>query len=77
MLKFPANYPFSAPSIHMFTPNGRFHLNEMICMSFSNFHNELWTPAWNVEKIMLGLLSFMQSEEITYGGLRETPEKRK
>ena len=59
MLKFPATYPFSAPEIFMVTPNGRFHLGKSICMSFSNYHPELWSPAWGVDKIMLGLLSFM------------------
>ena len=58
-LKFPATYPFKAPEIFMVTPNGRFHLNSSICMSFSNYHPELWSPAWGVDKIMLGLLSFM------------------
>ena len=58
-LKFPATYPFSAPEIFMVTPNGRFHLHASICMSFSNYHPELWSPAWGVDKIMLGLLSFM------------------
>ena len=59
MLKFPANYPFGAPAIYMITPNGRFHLTNKICMSFSDFHPEFWSPAWGVEKIMLGFLSFM------------------
>ena len=76
-LKFPATYPFSAPEIFMITPNGRFHLTNSICMSFSNYHNELWSPAWGVDKIILGLLSFMQGEDSTYGSISATPEQRK
>ena len=76
-LKFPADYPFRAPEIFMCTPNGRFHLNNSICMSFSNYHPELWSPAWGVDKIMLGLLSFMQTEDVTYGSIRATPEQRR
>ena len=74
MLKFPGSYPFAAPEIYMVTPNGRFHLKKQICMSFSNFHPEMWSPAWGVEKVMLGLLSFMQCDDITYGGIKETDE---
>ena len=77
MLKFPANYPFAAPEIFFITPNGRFHLQKSICTSFSNYHPELWSPAWGVDKIMLGLLSFMQSEEITYGGIKVSSQQRK
>ena len=77
MLKFPATYPFNAPEIFMVTPNGRFHLNKSICMSFSNYHPELWSPAWGVDKIMLGLLSFMQTDDHTYGGIRASDEDRK
>ena len=77
MLKFPANYPFAAPEIYMVTPNGRFHLNKAICMSFSNFHPESWSPAWGVDKIMLGILSFMQCEDVTYGMVTATDEERR
>ena len=61
----------------MVTPNGRFHLTGSICMSFSNYHPELWSPAWGVDKIMLGLLSFMQSEELTHGGVRASEAERR
>ena len=77
MLKFPATYPFSAPEIFMVTPNGRFHLGKSICMSFSNYHPELWSPAWGVDKIMLGLLSFMQTEDHTYGSISASEAERK
>ena len=39
-------------------------------MSFSNFHPELWNPAWGVLTIIIGLISFMNTEEITTGGMR-------
>ncbi|KAI6028330.1 UBC-like protein [Pisolithus orientalis] len=42
----PAEYPFRPPSLMMLTPNGRFELNTKICISFTNYHEEEWQPAW-------------------------------
>lgn len=33
----------------------------------SNFHPGSWNVAWSVETILVGLLSFMLSDEITTG----------
>ncbi|PFH52368.1 hypothetical protein AMATHDRAFT_74165 [Amanita thiersii Skay4041] len=54
----PAEYPFRPPSIMMLTPNGRFELNTKICISFTNYHEELWQPAWGVRTAILGLQGF-------------------
>ena len=40
-------------------PSGRFETNTRICLSMSDFHAEMWNPGWNVETILIGLLSFM------------------
>ena len=69
-LSFPPEYPHKPPSIIMFTPSGRFQVKTQICMSFSNFHPELWNPAWGVSTIIIGLISFMNTEEMTTGGMR-------
>lgn len=63
MLKFPKEYPFQPPSILMFTPNGRFLTNKRLCLSMSDYHPEKWNPAWGVGTILVGLLSFMNSDE--------------
>lgn len=68
-ITFPTQYPFKPPTIKMCTPSGRFQINTAICMSMSNFHEELWNPAWSVATIATGLLSFMTSDEHTTGGL--------
>ena len=60
----------------MFTPQGRFEINYPICTSFSDYHPETWDPSWSVQTIVLGLISFMLSEEMTAGGVRTTPEKK-
>ncbi|KAI0797786.1 ubiquitin-conjugating enzyme/RWD-like protein [Abortiporus biennis] len=54
----PSEYPFRPPSIMMLTPNGRFELNTKICISFTNYHEELWQPAWGVRTAILGLQGF-------------------
>jgi len=54
----PAEYPFRPPSLMMLTPNGRFELNTKICISFTNYHEELWQPAWGVRTAILGLQGF-------------------
>ncbi|CDO70699.1 hypothetical protein BN946_scf184798.g14 [Trametes cinnabarina] len=42
----------------MLTPNGRFELNTKICISFTNYHEELWQPAWGVRTAIIGLQGF-------------------
>ncbi|KAF5324683.1 hypothetical protein D9611_004362 [Ephemerocybe angulata] len=54
----PAEYPFRPPSIMMLTPSGRFELNTKICISFTNYHEELWQPAWGVRTALVGLQGF-------------------
>ncbi|CAE6414834.1 unnamed protein product [Rhizoctonia solani] len=54
----PAEYPFRPPSIMVLTPNGRFELNKKICISFTNYHEELWQPAWGVRTAIIGIQGF-------------------
>ena len=76
-LIFPRDYPWKPPRILMLTPNGRFEINQPICTSFSDYHPESWDPSWNVQTIVLGLISFMLSEEMTAGGIRTSVGKKK
>lgn len=76
-LVFPSEYPMKAPSIHMLTPSGRFQINTKICMSMSDFHPESWNPMWSVATIIQGVQSFMASDELTTGGLRDSEANRK
>ena len=75
-LRFPRDYPFKPPRILMNTPSGRFEIQQPICTSFSDFHPETWDPSWSVQTIVLGLISFMLSEELTAGGIRAVPAQR-
>ncbi|MGK3738070.1 MAG: ubiquitin-conjugating enzyme E2 J2 [Bacillariaceae sp.] len=76
-LIFPTAYPMKAPSIYMLTPSGRFQISTKICMSMSDFHPESWNPLWSVATIIQGVQSFMDSEELTTGGLKASESDRK
>jgi ubiquitin-conjugating enzyme E2 J2 len=74
---FPKEYPMKPPGIEMITPNGRFAVNKRICMSMSDYHPETWNPAWHTETIIVGLISFMLSEERTTGCVNSTDEQKR
>lgn len=75
-LIFPKDYPFKPPSVIMMTPSGRFRTNERLCLSMSDYHPETWNPAWSASTVVIGLLSFMLTDEITVGGI-VTPDEEK
>jgi len=76
VLKFPANYPMKPPTVIMRNPSGRFEPDQKICFSMSDFHPELWNPMWSTRSILTGLVSFMNSEDITTGGIKATESTR-
>ncbi|RKF80052.1 Ubiquitin-conjugating enzyme E2 6 [Golovinomyces cichoracearum] len=76
-LIFPPNYPFAPPAIRMHTPSGRFQPSTRLCLSISDFHPKSFNPAWEVSTILIGLLSFMTSEEMTTGSVSSTEAERK
>ncbi|RYC57237.1 hypothetical protein CHU98_g8970 [Xylaria longipes] len=76
-LIFPTNYPFAPPAIRMHTPSGRFQPSTRLCLSISDFHPKSFNPAWEVSTILIGLLSFMTSEEMTTGSVSATARERK
>ncbi|KAK7397863.1 Ubiquitin-conjugating enzyme E2 6 [Neonectria punicea] len=76
-LMFPPNYPFAPPAIRMHTPSGRFQPSTRLCLSISDFHPKSFNPAWEVSTILIGLLSFMTSEEMTTGSVSSTAAERR
>ncbi|KAL8660734.1 MAG: hypothetical protein Q9202_006245 [Teloschistes flavicans] len=76
-LLFPPNYPFAPPSIRMHTPSGRFQPSTRLCLSISDFHPKSFNPAWEVSTILIGLMSFMTSDEITTGSIRASENERR
>lgn len=62
-------YPFKAPKFMMLTPSGRFIPDNYICLSISDYHQEQWSPAWNIETILKGWLSAMSGDNPADSGL--------
>ncbi|MCJ1265598.1 Ubiquitin-conjugating enzyme E2 6 [Lobaria immixta] len=76
-LVFPPDYPFAPPAIRMHTPSGRFQPSTRLCLSISDFHPKSFNPAWEVSTILIGLMSFMTSDEMTTGSVGGTDAERK
>lgn len=74
---FPSDYPFAPPSIRMHTPSGRFQPSTRLCLSISDFHPKSFNPAWSVSTILIGLMSFMTSEEMTTGSMGASETERR
>ncbi|PWY64739.1 hypothetical protein BO70DRAFT_375082 [Aspergillus heteromorphus CBS 117.55] len=74
---FPPDYPFAPPAIRMHTPSGRFQPSTRLCLSISDFHPKSFNPAWEVSTILIGLLSFMTSEEMTTGSVSASEAERR
>jgi len=66
---FPKTFPYAPPRIRMSTPSDRFQTHMDICTTFTNLHPECWNPAWTIETILTGFLSFMTSNESTHGSV--------
>ena len=71
------DYPRKAPSIRLFTPNGRWSINQDICLSASAYHPEAWIPTWNLRTLVLSLRGFMLTQPREIGAISTTPERRK
>jgi ubiquitin-conjugating enzyme E2 J2 len=55
----PDEYPLKPPDFIFLTPNGRFETNTKICTTFSAYHMETYSSAWNILTMMEGLISYM------------------
>lgn len=78
-LLFPPRYPLAPPSLTMVTPSGRLAVNQRLCLSMTDFHPESWNPAWTVESILVGLISFMvdDSESNSVGAVEASAKARR
>ena len=67
VMNLPPEYPLKPPSIKFITPNGRFAEGQNICTNFTSFHPEQWELTWNIEKMLIATLSFMNDTENSTG----------
>mmetsp|Transcript_66136 Transcript_66136/g.158204 ORF Transcript_66136/g.158204 Transcript_66136/m.158204 type:complete len:633 (+) Transcript_66136:140-2038(+) len=75
---FPEEYPHKPPAITMVTPSGRLEVGMKLCLSMTDYHPESWNPAWSVETILVGLLSFFISDkERGTGSIQRTADVRR
>ncbi|XP_052812008.1 ubiquitin-conjugating enzyme E2 J1-like [Mya arenaria] len=74
----PPDYPMKPPSIIILTPNGRFEINQKICLSISGHHPESWQPSWSLRTAVLAIIGFMPTHGAgALGSLDYTPDERK
>ncbi|KAA6389359.1 MAG: putative Ubiquitin-conjugating enzyme E2 J1 [Streblomastix strix] len=73
-----SDYPFAPPDIFFLTNNGRFAINQKICLSVSTFHPETWSPSHQIQSILRALSFFLPSPtEGAVGAIDYTDEERK
>ena len=63
---FPADYPFSPPSISFLTPNGRWEVEKKICLSVTGYHPESWQPAWGSKCYYINIIFMLMLYLIHY-----------
>ena len=72
---FPMDYPKNPPELYMMTRNGRFALNTKLCLTFTSFHPEEWTPTWTIESMIQALRVFMLTPGSGAVGAVESPSE--
>lgn len=71
-------YPIKAPDFMLLTPSGRFNINKKVCLSNTGYHDDEWSPMWNIHSILTGLLSIMlEDKETGVAHIFESKESRK
>jgi len=76
VLMLPAEYPMMPPDIKMLTPSNRFKPDAKICTTFTSYHKESWTPAYNFNALMISFVSFMLDDsEATHVGAVPASER--
>ncbi|GKT24862.1 unnamed protein product [Aduncisulcus paluster] len=55
----PKEYPLKAPDIIFMNESGRFIPFKRICLNFSSFHPEAWTPSVTLSNLISALRLFM------------------
>jgi len=75
-IRLPKNYPRSAPSICMITPNGRWEVGKDICLSATAHNQETWTPQWNLRTLIMALRGHIITQPREIGSIVTTAERQ-
>ena len=73
----PDEYPFKAPDLVFLNKNGRFETGKNICLSITSYHNESWTPAWNIITILEAVGAFFLANDQGIGHINSSSSVRK
>lgn len=72
------SYPEKPPNFYMMTPNGRFSINQKICLTISSYHSDQWSPSWTILNIVNAFYSVMiEDQDSGISHIRDTPQARK
>lgn len=80
IIDLPLEYPKKPGKFKILTPNGRYDIDKYICITLTSYHSDLWSPTWTIDKMILGILSIMLSNEKDDHGLnhlKDSYDKRK
>lgn len=66
IIRFPENYPFGAPGIELFTPNGRFDVMQVL--SVDELLGRSWSPRVHISDILSALRAAMANDEVVVAG---------
>lgn len=76
--KLPKEYPFKSPVVKFLTPNGRYILNDAICIyGVTHFHEEANNSATDLCSMVLGVISTMYYFEHGVGSINTTDKEKK
>lgn len=75
-ITIPDDYPLKPPDFKILTPNGRFKTNTVICTTFSKFHMDIYSSAWNILTMTQGMISFMTENGNGIGSITSTDSEK-
>lgn len=75
-ITIPDDYPLKPPDFKILTPNGRFKTNTVICTTFSKFHMDIYSSAWNILTMTQGMISFMTENGTGIGSIGSTDAEK-
>lgn len=73
----PTSYPMNPPDVYFMTENGRFAINQKICLNITGYHKEAWTPAWSLRTMVQAICAYMLVNEHGVGAIFDDETTRR